>query len=139
MMMTAVPLRTTVPAAGFVPFTLPRGDPWVPLTVRPAPCSAEAASVTDMPTTGGIATVGGPLDTVIGTAVPRGTVSPPDGDSMTLPASTVSLDCGVTVTPRPMALSSAVASAWVLPTRSFGTTRGFGPSDTTSGMAVVLG
>ena len=45
----------------------------------------------------------------------------------------------MTATLSPMAASSAVASACVLPTRSPGTVRGLGPSDTTSGMAVVFG
>ena len=65
-MVTVEPFLVMVPAAGSEERTVPKNPPRMAssLTVNPAPSRSERASSRWSPTTSGIATFSGPLDTV---------------------------------------------------------------------------
>src|SRR6059058_4425286 len=148
--LTGEPLATFVPAGGLSLMTLPEATVLLdcivtaPL-VRPALVMALAAAACVWPTTFGTATCPtglGPVETTRLTAEPFATLVPAAGLSLiTLPDSTVVLDCIVTVPAvRPALVRALVAAACVWPT-TFGTATGVGggaPLETTRLTAEAL-
>src|SRR5271169_5083100 len=84
---TVLPCRSTVPAGGSVPITIPAGT--VALEVlctsgtKPAPCRRSLASVACSPWTSGRATLAGPPETTILTVEPLLSELPAGGDWVT--------------------------------------------------------